>query len=176
MKIALLEEAVKKIGQMVFALDQQFIDRERVIQILGERGAQEWVQLTPDDIRGDYFIDIETGSMLPKDEIAARKEAVELLQYITPIISPVIQTNPGVILPVIRMVLDTFELPGKQDILDELNQALGQATQVVQAQNQANQAATEAGALNNLSSAVTPPTTAQGARADLEAKTALGAK
>lgn len=180
MKIAMLEEAVKKIGELVFALNQQFLDHERIIQIVGERGAQEWVKLSPEDIRGDYFIDIEAGSMLPKDEIAARKEAVELLQYITPIIAPVIQTNPSIIMPVIRMVLDTFELPGKQDILDELNKALGVATQATQQrlameqQNaQAQQAATEAGALNDLSSAVAPPTTAQGARADIEAKNSL---
>lgn len=176
MKIALLEEAVKKIGKLVFALDQQFLDRERIIQIVGERGANEWVKLSPEDIRGDYFIDIEAGSMLPKDEIAARKEAVELLQYITPIIAPIIQTNPGVIMPVIRMVLDTFELPGKQEILDELNKALGAAQMVTAQTTQAQNAATEAGALNDLSSAVAPPTTAQGSRADIEAKTALGAE
>ncbi len=179
-KIALLEEAVKKIGQLIFALDQQFLDEERIIQIVGQRGAQEWVKLSPEDIRGDYYIDIETGSMLPRDEIAQRQEAVQLLQYITPIISPVIQTNPGIIMPVIRMVLDTFELPGKQEILDELNTALGGAKQQIDAQNQAQQAATEAQALNPLIQAaqapVAPPETAQGARADLELQTAIGAQ
>lgn len=171
-KIALLEEAVKKIGQLVFALNQQFLDQERMIQIVGDRGATEWVQLSPEDIRGEYFIDIETGSMLPKDEIAQRQEAVQLLQYVTPIISPVISQNPGVILPVIRMVLDTFELPGKQEILDELNAALGQATEVVQEQNLAETAATEADAIAPVIEAAqaTPPETAQGRRADLEAE------
>lgn len=183
MKIALLEEAVKKIGHLVFALNQQFLDHDRIIQIVGERGATEWVKLSPDDIRGDYYIDVETGSMLPKDEIAARKEAVELLQYITPIIAPVIQSNPAIIMPIIQMVLDTFELPGKQDILNELKKALGGASQAVQAQQQqqaqlqqAQQANQEASALGSLVGAVQPPTTAQGARADLEAKTAIGAK
>lgn len=179
-KIALLEEAVKKMGQLIFALNQQFLDKERMIQIVGERGATEWVQLTPEDIRGEFFIDIETGSMLPKDEIAARQEAVQLLQYITPIISPVIQTNPGVILPVIRMVLDTFELPGKQEILDELQDALGVAKQAMdaqmaqqQAQGQADQAASEADALATVAEAVNPPETAQGRRADLELEQAI---
>lgn len=155
-KIALLEEAVKKIGQQVFALNQQFLDRERVIQIVGERGAQEWVKLGPEDVRGDYFIDIEAGSMLPKDEIAARQEAVQLLQYITPIIAPIIQSNPGVIMPVLRMILDTFELPGKQEIMDELKNALGGAQQVMQAQNQANNAATEAQAIQAVQTALQP--------------------
>ncbi len=183
-KIALLEEAVKKIGAMVFALNQQFLDAERIIQIVGERGAQEWIKLTPDDIKGDYFIDIETGSMLPKDEIAARQEAVQLLQYITPIISPVIQSNPKVILPVIRMVLDTFELPGKQEILDELNDALGQAAEAQAQQAQAQQMQAqgefdqmEATALNQeaqAASAITPPETLQGLRADQEISTLLG--
>lgn len=176
MKIALLEEAVKKIGQQVFALDQQFLDKERIIQIVGERGEQQWVRFTPEDIRGDYYIDMEAGSMLPKDEIADRKEAVELLQYITPIIAPVIQTNPTIIMPIIQMVLDTFQLPNKQDILDQLKKTLGIATAQAQQTANANQAATEAGALNDLSSAVNPPTTAQGARADIEAKTAASGK
>ena len=181
-KIALLEEAVKKIGEMVFARNQQFLDQERVIQIVGERGAQFWVRLNPDDIKGDYFVDIETGSMLPKDEIAARQEAVQLLQYITPIITPVISTNPGVIAPIVRMVLDTFDLPGKQDILDDLNKALGAAKQVQEAQAAdaaAQQAAetvsTQAGAVNQLAQAVAPPDTAQGTRADLELEQLAGA-
>lgn len=180
-KIALLEEAVKKIGQLVFALNQQFLDQERMIQIVGERGAQEWVQLSPEDIRGEYFIDMEAGSMLPKDEIAARQEAVQLLQYITPIIAPVIQTNPAVIMPVIRMVLDTFELPGKQEIMDELNQALGGAKQAMEQKAMAEQEAMmagaaqqEAGALAQVQEAVAPPATAQGARADLELERAIG--
>lgn len=179
-KIALLEEAVKKIGQLVFALNQQFLDKERLIQIVGQRGAQEWLKLGPEDIRGEFFIDIETGSMLPKDEIAARQEAVQLLQYITPIISPVIQTNPAVILPVIRMVLDTFELPGKQEILDELNDALGQAKEQQQAQAQAQQAATEADTINSIAQAsgqgdsIATPETLQGLRADNELEQALG--
>lgn len=179
-KIALLEEAVKKIGQLVFALNQQFLDQERMIQIVGERGAQEWVKLGPADIRGEYFIDIEAGSMLPKDEIAARQEAIQLLQYITPIIGPVIQTNPGVIMPVIRMVLDTFELPGKQEILDELNQALGVATEAKQQQQFVERAAAEAGAVNtfqqaqNAQAELQTPETLQGARADQELETLVG--
>lgn len=168
-KIALLEEAVKKIGQLVFALDQQFLSEERMIQIVGERGAQEWVKLGPEDIRGQYYIDIEAGSMLPKDEIAARKEAVELLQYITPIIAPVIQSNPAVIMPVIRMVLDTFDLPGKQEIMDELNSALGIATQGVQQQQQAVVAGEEANAMATIEQMMAQGATAQGQRADLNA-------
>jgi hypothetical protein len=157
MKIALLEEAVKKIGELVFALNQQFLDRERMIQIVGERGATEWVQLSPEDIRGEYFIDIETGSMLPKDEIAQRKEAVELLQYITPIITPVVGTNPEIIMPVLRMVLDTFDLAGKQDIFDELQRVLGQATQTAQERQQAETAASQAQAMSSVSAAAQPP-------------------
>lgn len=176
MKIALLEEAVKKIGQMVYALDQQFLDQERIIQIVGERGATEWVKLGPEDVRAEYYIDIETGSMLPKDEIAQRKEAVELLQYITPIITPVVGTNPEVILPVVRMVLDTFELPGKQEIVDELKAVLGGARQNIQEQQQANIAATEADALASVQSALVPPNVeAPQSGSELEAQAMLDA-
>lgn len=188
-KIALLEEAVKKIGELVFALNQQFLDQERVIQIVGQRGGQEWLRLSPDDIRGEFYIDIETGSMLPKDEIAARQEAVQLLQYITPIISPVIPSNPGIITPIIRMVLDTFELPGKQDILDELSAALDQAKQANDAKAQqdaqmaqAQQANSQAQAINQVAQSQTQqqqpagPQTMQGARADAQLAEVLGKK
>lgn len=186
MKIALVEEAVKKIGHLVFALNQQFLDKERIIQVVGKRGAQEWVKLGPEDVRADYYIDIEAGSMLPKDEIAQRQEAVELLQYITPIITPVIGQNPAVIMPIIRMVLDTFELPHKQDVLDDLKEALGVAGEVAQQTNLANNAATEASALAQMQGVLNPeqvsqqveediqePTTEQGRRADIEAEAAL---
>lgn len=171
MKIALIEEAVKKIGYLVFALNQQFLDRERMIQIVGERGANEWVELGPEDIRGDYFIDMEAGSMLPRDEMAEREEAVELLQYITPIIAPVIQTNPGVIMPVLKMVIDTFQLPGKQEIMEELEAALTKASGTMQEQNMANTASAEAGVIGQMQQAQAGPAneTEQGARADLEA-------
>lgn len=178
-KIALLEEAVKKIGQLVFFLNQQFLDDERVIQIVGERGLSEWVRLGPEDIRGNWAIDIETGSMLPKDEIAQRKEAVELLQYITPIIAPIVQTNPEVIMPIIRMVVDTYQLPGKSKIYEELQKVLGGAKAQMEAKAQAEQAATEAGAIAQVEGALQQPevpTTAQGTRADLELANAIGAQ
>lgn len=181
MKIALLEEAVKKIGQLIFALNQQFLDTDRLIQIVGEKGAREWLELSPEDIRGDYFIDIETGSMLPKDEIAARQEAVQLLQYLNPIIQPVAQQNPAIILPVIRMVLDTFEMPGKQEIIDDLKDALMGAKQQMEAQQQAAnmlttaQAAqtTAAAAQQQMQATQQTPETLQGTRADNELQTLL---
>lgn len=184
-KIALLEEAVKQIGQLVFALNQQFLDQERIIQIVGEEGATEWVKLDPEDIRGEYFIDIETGSMLPKDEIAQRQEAMQLLQYVTPIISPVINSNPKVIMPIIRMIIDTFDLPGKQSIIEELQEALGIAKEVADEKMQAETANAQAGALGTLAQAAQPqeeslnpetlpPETAQGARADQELALLLG--
>lgn len=180
-KIALLEEAVKKIGELVFAMNQQFLDEERMINIVGERGAREWVKLSPEDIRGEYFIDIETGSMLPRDEIAARQEAIQLLQYITPIVGPVIQSNPNVVMPILRMVLDTFELPGKQDIMDELGKALGVAQQAQeqaaaqeQQMMQAQQAQAEAGAMAQTQQAIQTPETLQGVRADNELATLIG--
>lgn len=182
MKIALLEESVKQIGRLVFALNQQFLDKERMIQIVGERGATEWIRLSPEDIRGEFFVDVETGSMLPKDEIAQRQEAVQLLQYITPIITPVIGTNPQIIMPIVRMVLDTFDLPAKREILDELNEVLGTASEVAREREQANIAATQAGAVGAFQQAqaaqvpeeLATPETLQGERADQELAALLG--
>jgi hypothetical protein len=150
MKIALLEEAVKKIGQQIFALNQQFLSKERMIQIVGEDGAAQWVELTPEDIRGDFTISIETGSMLPKDEVGQRQEAIELLQYITPIVGPIIQSSPRVALPVIKMVMSTFDLPQKNEIMDELEKALQEAGTVTDEQNVQAAAGAELELLNGL--------------------------
>lgn len=179
MKIALLEESVRKIGQQVYALNQQFLDKERLIQIVGEDGATKWLKLDPQDIKADCYIDIETGSMLPRDEIAQRQEAVQLLQYITPLVGPILQSNPKVAAPILRMIIETFELPGKNEVMKELNEALGVAAEVQaqqraaeQSLGQAQQAQAEAGALSTLAPQV--PQTAQGLRADLETEIASG--
>lgn len=186
MKIALLEEAVKKIGSLVFALDQQFLDQERLIQVVGKEGAAQWVRFDSQDIQGDYYVDIEAGSMLPQDEVAVRQEAMQLLQYITPILAPLLQSNPGVALPIIKLVVGTFEFPSgdKDAIIKELEGALGQAQQAQQQAAmaeqqllQSQQAQAEAQALSTISTPVAQtPQTAQGKRSDLEAQQALKAK
>lgn len=150
MKIALLEDSVKRIGEMIFALNQQFLDRERMIQIVGARGQAEWVELSPEDIRGGWNIAIEAGSMLPKDEIAQRQEAVELIQYLSPLIAPIVQTSPQVLMPIIRMVTDTFDLPTKDEVLRELEEALQQPQAQSEEQAQAETANTEAQAISSL--------------------------
>ena len=162
MKIALLEDAVQKMGELIYALNQQFLDKERMIQVVGEDGANNWVRLSPADVRGQFYIEIETGSMLPRDEIAQRQEAVQLLQYISPLVAPVIQSNPAVIMPIIRMVLETFELPGKAKVMEDLKAALEGPQRMAQEQQMADVAATEANALSSVQDA-----TMQGARADL---------
>ena len=187
-KIALLEEAVRKIGQLIYALDQQFLDQERIIQIVGEKGATEWVKLDASDVRADYYIEVVAGSMLPKDEIAQRQEAIQLLQYVTPIIGPVIQSNPQVVMPILRMVLDTFDLPAKNEIMDELQEALGVAQEAAVERQTTELAAQQAGVLGQLQQQeaamaqqqaqqpveVQTPDTLQGARADQELATLIG--
>jgi hypothetical protein len=49
----------------------------------------------------------------------------------------VLTSNPEVAMPIIRMVIETFEIPNKQEIIAELNQALQQAAQNQAAAQQA---------------------------------------
>lgn len=153
MKIALLEEAVKRIGQQIYALDQQFLDKERIIQIVGKDGAMQWVKLGPEDVRANYYIDIETGSMLPKDEMAQRNEAIQLLQYISPIVAPAAKVQPSVLMPIMKLILNTFDLPNIQGVIQELSQVLMGADQMLAQQAQAQQAMTEAQAINHTTQA-----------------------
>jgi hypothetical protein len=79
MKIMLLEEmGIKELGLMMLKLDQQFIKEPMVIRLLGESG-REWKAITPEDIKGEYDIVVETGSTQPMNELMRRKRAGELL-------------------------------------------------------------------------------------------------
>jgi hypothetical protein len=95
--------------------------------------------------------------MLPRDELSDRQEAVQLLQYLAPIVGPAARVDPTVIMPIIKLVLNTFELPGKQEILNDLQQALGAAAQQVQAQNEAQVAQQQAGAVAQIHPVINPP-------------------
>jgi len=56
MKVRLMEDmGLRRLGLMLIQLNQQFIDRERVIRILGEDGVY-FQTVTPEDIAGEFDV------------------------------------------------------------------------------------------------------------------------
>lgn len=79
MKVMLIEEmGIKELGLMMLKLNQQFMSEKKVIRITGDEG-YEWKTITPDDIKGEYDIMVETGSSQPMNESLRRKTALDLL-------------------------------------------------------------------------------------------------
>ncbi|RLI55084.1 MAG: hypothetical protein DRP09_11020 [Candidatus Thorarchaeota archaeon] len=79
LKIKNLEMGIQKIGQMMVSLNEQFINDEQVIRIMGDAGA-EWVTVRPDDMRGNLDVKVAAGSTLPSNEAVNRKQTMEAFQ------------------------------------------------------------------------------------------------
>jgi hypothetical protein len=82
-KLDNLEDSLKEFGRQLIALDQQFIDTQTVVRITGEQGT-EWRAVNPEDIRGEFDIQVEAGSTQPMNKSVRRAEARELLATVAP--------------------------------------------------------------------------------------------
>lgn len=76
-KIQLFEESLKELGGFILALYQQFITSERVIRIAGDKG-NEYQQIIPAEISGQYDIDVKAGSTQPINKEAERQDVLNL--------------------------------------------------------------------------------------------------
>lgn len=102
------EMGVKNIAQQVIQMDQQFIDRERTIRILGDRGV-EFVQIFPDDIAGNFDLIpcIDPLGIQEKDKKDQMMSLYDRLMQ-NPIIDKKLLS---------RKLLETFDFPDTEEIL-----------------------------------------------------------
>lgn len=69
-KVMIFEEmALKRVGELVYQLYQQFITKEKIIRILGAEG-ERLIRLTPADLVGMFDVIPESGSTLEVDSEA----------------------------------------------------------------------------------------------------------
>ncbi len=110
-----LEIALKKIGQWMVALNAQYLASDQIVRITGKYGTQ-MEKVTLDAIRGQYDIDIETGSSLPANPDIRRKQLTELLQVVAPFL-----TNPNGIpdgmRELLRTIIQSYDLKNADEIL-----------------------------------------------------------
>lgn len=121
-KIQLLEEALKEMGSMVVALYQQFITDEKLIRVSGDTGS-ETLRLSPQDIAGEYDIDVEAGSTRAVNKDTERQDILNLYSLFSTLPLPDLQ------LEMQKKILDRFDM-------DDLKQALIKDTQEAQVQQQ----------------------------------------
>ena len=82
-KMANVEKASREIGTRILALCQQFLDEGKAIRIAGPN-APEWLQVTPEDIDGEFSVDAEGGSTQAINPAARAQQGIELLNNIVP--------------------------------------------------------------------------------------------
>lgn len=82
-KMANVEKASREIGTRILALCQQFLDEGKAIRIAGPN-APEWLQVTPEDIDGEFSVDAEGGSTQAINPAARAQQGLELLNNIVP--------------------------------------------------------------------------------------------
>lgn len=66
-----------KVGQMFLELDQQFITDDRLVEVLGDKGAREYLQLGWRDVQGIFDVELEVkGESLMRQERRAENQAL----------------------------------------------------------------------------------------------------
>jgi hypothetical protein len=79
LKIRNLESAIEHIGRMMVSLNEQFLSEEKAIRIMGDNGF-EWLNVKPEDLKGNFDVIVQSGSTLPSNEAVERKQIMEMFQ------------------------------------------------------------------------------------------------
>lgn len=122
-----LEDAIRRIGELWLALEQQYYTEPRMIRVTDPvTGAFSFIEMTPEMINGQWDIEIVAGSTLPRSREARQNLALSLYQVQPPIVDR-------------DWVLDYIEAPGKEAVKMRMRQM-----DMIQAQIATEQAAAEA--------------------------------
>ena len=75
-----LNRGVSRLALGLVQLMKMYYDETKVVKIIGEEGAIEFVALNQDDIEDHIEIIVKSGDQLPLDKVSLRTEAVQLWQ------------------------------------------------------------------------------------------------
>ena len=75
-----LNRGVARLADGLVQLMRMYYDESKVIKILGEDGAVEFIKMSRDDIEDHIEIEVRSGNALPLDKVALRTEAIQLWQ------------------------------------------------------------------------------------------------
>lgn len=85
-KMANVEKASREIAIRMLALCQQFLDAARAVRIAGPN-APTWLQVSEDDIEGEFFIDVEGGSTQAINPATRYNQGQQMITQIVPMIA-----------------------------------------------------------------------------------------
>lgn len=70
---------IKRLGELMVAMNEQFISEDQVIRIVGEEGTT-FEKVKADEIRGNFDVSVVAGSTLPASESVEKKQIMEAYQ------------------------------------------------------------------------------------------------
>lgn len=82
-KMTNVEKASREIGTRILALSQQFVDEGKAIRIAGPN-APQWLQITMEDIDGEFSIEAEGGSTQAINPATRARQGLEMIQLVVP--------------------------------------------------------------------------------------------
>jgi hypothetical protein len=82
-KMTNVEKASREIAIRLLALCQQFMDNSKAVRLAGPNAAT-WLQVSEEDIDGEFFIDVEGGSTQAVNPATRYRQGQEMLQQIVP--------------------------------------------------------------------------------------------
>lgn len=81
-KLMMFEEmALKRLGEIVYALYQQYIVKEKIVRVTGTKG-ERFIRMTPADLVGRFDVIPESGSTLETDQEAEFRKQFNLAAYL----------------------------------------------------------------------------------------------
>jgi len=84
-KMSNVEAAAKEVATRMLALCQQFLDNAKAIRIAGPE-ATTWLQVTEQDIAGEFSIDVEGGSTSAINPMTRARQGQDILTNIVPML------------------------------------------------------------------------------------------
>ena len=101
-KLASVEGALGEVGSNLIKLAQKYLTGEQVAHITADNGASVAWTFTADDIEGDFDFTVEAGSTQPKNEVFRQKQAVDLLNTLSPFLGSGMLNDASLIVHVMR--------------------------------------------------------------------------
>ncbi len=127
-KIRNMIDGLEEVGEMMVALNQQFIEEPQAIRIAGEKGF-EFKTIAPDEIMGQFDIQIASTALEPNADRQVRRqqllEAIQIVGQLTGVPS----------MTLLEEALKTYDMPEVENVIAEIQQQVQQAQQREQAES-----------------------------------------
>lgn len=128
LKVQHLENTIGELGNMWLRRIRQFWTNERMVKIIGDMGQTKFEVVKPDDLDGDFEVEVFGGSIMSSNHTAKQQLMVSLAQT---------QGEDG--LPMIdrQSLLENMGIPRVKEIVNRINMIKQQQMQMQQQQQEA---------------------------------------